>query len=406
MGTPAAYALDLCARIALCTDVPQTITRLFLSSATRKVQALLRAEMEALGMAVRLDAAGNLRGIYRAEDPEAPVFLTGSHLDTVPDAGAYDGLLGIAVPLAALRALNGRSLAFAIEVIAFSEEEGIRFKMPFIGSRAVIGTLSEPDLQRADAAGATVAGALRSYGLDPSRLDDAALTPGTFAFLEVHLEQGPVLESLDLSLGIVTSIIGQTRMEVSFHGSANHAGTTPMHLRHDALAAAAAWISEVERYARACDGLVATVGTISVTPGAVNVIPGSAVLTLDVRHASDGTRGRAVDDLLDKAREDAVGRGVRVAAKRLSHQDAVAMDERLGALLAVSQQTPHRMVSGAGHDAMMLAARVPSAMLFVRTPAGLSHHPNEAVAAEDMQAAIETLLQLFQTPDLLVKEKK
>ena len=402
----AAYALDLCARIAELTDVPATITRLFLSPATRQVHALLRAEMEALGMPVRIDAAGNLRGLYSGASRNADVLLLGSHIDTVPDGGAFDGVLGVAVPLAALRALEGRRLPFTVEVVAFSEEEGIRFRMPFIGSRAFAGTLGAAELARVDAAGIRMADALRTFGLDPAQLRDAAITPRTFAFVEVHIEQGPVLESLSLPLGFVTAIIGQTRLELTFHGRANHAGTTPMHLRHDALAAAATWVSAVERHACETAGLVATVGMMAVTPGAANVIPGSAVVSLDVRHASDAVRAEAVAALIDAARKASASRGVTVTSRETSRQDAVAMDEDLCHLLEAAVETPHRMVSGAGHDAMILASCVPSAMLFVRTPGGLSHHPDEAVAEADVASAIVAILRLLESPGLQPKRKQ
>jgi allantoate deiminase len=396
-GVP--YAVGLCTRIAECTEIEGTITRLFLSPSTHQVHALLQMEMEALGMSVRVDAAGNLRGVYAGATPDAPVLLMGSHVDTVPDAGAFDGVLGVTVPLAVLRGLGGRRLKFAVEVIALSEEEGIRFRMPFIGSRAVVGSLDAATLKRTDADGVSVAEAIRDFGLDVEALDAARLTPGTFAFVETHIEQGPVLEALDLPVGVVTAIVGQTRLEVTFRGRANHAGTTPMHLRQDALAAAAAWISTVERHARNVMGLVATVGMVSVAPGAANVVPGLAAVSLDVRHASDAMRAQAVTELLAAAMREGKARGVAVSSRETSHEDAVAMDERVCAALAEAVEKAgapvHRMVSGAGHDAMILASHVPTAMLFVRTPSGLSHHPDEAVAETDVQVAIEVLGKLL-----------
>ncbi len=396
----ARYALDLCSRIAECTDVPGGITRLFLSEATHRVHAMLRGEMQDLGMDVRVDAAGNLRGVYPGEPDAAPILLTGSHVDTVPDAGAFDGVLGVAVPLACLRALEGRRLPFAVEVIAFSEEEGIRFRLPFIGSRAVVGSLGAPELQRVDEEDVSVAEAMRDFGLEAGDLPVARLTPGTFGFVEVHIEQGPVLEALDLPLGVVTAIVGQTRLELTFRGRANHAGTTPMHLRQDALAAAAEWISTVERHARNVPGLVATVGMISVAPGAANVVPGTAVLSLDVRHAEDAMREQAVVELLAAAELAAKSRGVKVAWRETSREAAVAMGPRIvsaisEAVNAVGYRT-HRMVSGAGHDAMILASAVPSGMLFIRTPKGLSHHPEEAVSTPDVGAACAVFSRLLQ----------
>ncbi len=399
-GAGASYALDLCARIARCTDVEGTITRLFLSAGTRQVHALLRMEMESLGMQVRVDAAGNLRGMYAGQSADAPVLLTGSHVDTVPDAGRFDGVLGVAIALAAVRALGRRRLRFAIEVIAFSEEEGIRFRLPYLGSRALVRTLGVQELARVDEAGVSVAEAIDRFRLNVEELGAAAITAGTFAFLEVHIEQGPVLEALGLPLGVVTGVAGQMQVEVIFRGRANHAGTTPMHLRHDALAAAAAWIGCVEALAKRTDGLVATVGTMRVSPGAANVVPGTAVVSVDVRHALDEVRRSAMRDLLAAAEREGGRRGVTVTARELSRQEAVRMEtglvERMAAAVGEAGFPVHRMVSGAGHDAMILAKAVPAAMLFVRTPGGVSHHPDETVAAADVEAAIGVLLSVME----------
>ena len=414
------YTLDLCDRIAAHTDIPGTITRTFLSPATHAVHALLRAEMEALGMSVRTDSVGNVRGIYAAQNDSssfakgggpastlpAPTLLTGSHIDTVPDAGRYDGILGVALPIALVRALNGHRLPYAIEVIAFSEEEGVRFKTSFLGSRALLSDLTPDDLARTDDDGITIAQALTDYlsgapsqsapsiEVGPQTFSDAALTPGTFAFFEAHIEQGPVLESLNLPLGIVTTIIGQSRLDLTFRGQANHAGTTPMHLRRDALAAAAQWICEVEAYPADDPALVATVGSIHASPGAANVIPGSVTVSLDVRHPSDETRLNAVAALVTKAESIAQSRGLTLTTVDRGAQASVPMDPGLRKALttAAAPYAPHAMPSGAGHDAMILARAVPTAMLFLRTPGGLSHHPNESVSAEDVAAAITTCL--------------
>jgi allantoate deiminase len=399
MGHPE-YVLDLCERVGQCSDGGPGRTRLFLGVGARRVQELLREEMEALGMAVRVDAAGNLRGVYAGAEPGAPVLLMGSHVDTVPNAGRYDGVLGVAVALGCVRALTGRRLGFAVEVVAFSEEEGIRFKLPYIGSRAVVGTLGAAELARVDGAGVSVAGAIEGFGLELKRLDEAVLTPGTVGYLEVHIEQGPVLEALGLPLGVVTAIAGQMQLEVSFAGRANHAGTTPMGLRQDALAAAAEWVGVVERYATGVAGLVATVGVMQVGPGAANVVPGSAVATLDVRHAEDAVRERAAAELVAAAERAGSVRAVAVTVRELSRQAAVAMDVGMVGVISEAVEAPgfgvHRMVSGAGHDAMILAGKVPAGMLFVRTPGGLSHHPDEAVAEEDVVAAMTAMMNVLE----------
>ncbi len=391
-GVGAEYALNLCARVAALTDMPGTITRLFLSPATRKVHGLLRAEMEVLGMAVRVDALGNLRGLYAGLELGAPVLLTGSHIDTVPDAGAYDGVLGVALALALVRSLGGHRLAFAIEVIAFSEEEGIRFRRPFLGSRGLLGQLTADDFSLRDEDGVTFAQAIRDYGLNPDELSGELWTPKTFAFLEMHIEQGPVLESVDQPLGLVVSIVGQTRFALTFLGQANHAGTTPMPLRKDALTAAAEWIGFVEASAKNTPGLVATVGSLRVMPGAANVIAGSAEVTLDVRHADDEVRCAAVEILLRGAELTAKARGIEVTIVQTNEQHAVEMDAVLRQSLmraALSAgEAPQGMTSGAGHDAMILASRMPAAMLFVRSPGGISHHASESVLVADVEAAL------------------
>jgi allantoate deiminase len=355
--------------------------------------------MESLGAEVRIDAAGNLRGFYPGADSNAPRLLLGSHLDTVPNAGAYDGALGVVLAIAVLEALDGRRLPFGIEVIGFSEEEGVRFGVPFIGSRALTGRLDEELLGRRDARGISVRKAIEDFGLDPREIAHAALKDNTLGYLEFHIEQGPVLETLKRPLGVVEAIAGQSRLEFIFLGRANHAGTTPMHLRYDAIAGAAEWITAVEREGRNLPGLVATVGKIEARPGATNVIAGEARLTLDVRHGSDEVRNCAVDSLIRQAGEIATQRGLSVSHNVLLSQQAVAMDpffvNEIEEAVRKTGCEPHRMVSGAGHDAMILAEKVPAAMIFLRTPGGISHDPAESVRVDDVAKAIECGLHLL-----------
>ena len=361
---------------------------------------MVRERMEKAGLQVRVDAIGNLRGTYPGADAGLPRFLIGSHIDTVPGAGAFDGVLGVALGVAMVEQLQGRQLAFGIEIIAFSEEEGIRFGVPFLGSRALMGTVDESLLAAPDSAGITVEQAIRDFGLNPEELDQAAIRDDVAGYLEFHIEQGPVLESWGAPLGIVEAIAGQTRMSFTFAGVANHAGATPMHLRKDALAAAAAWITSVEREAQATPGLVATVGSIEVTPGVGNVIAANATCSLDVRHASDETRIAALGHLILGARRVAEERGLDVRYRVLLEQPAVAMDCTLSRMLehaanAAGFAAP-RMVSGAGHDAMIVAARIPTTMLFLRSPGGISHHPDETVLAGDVEAALQTGMRFLQ----------
>ncbi len=355
--------------------------------------------MTALGAKVRIDAAGNLRGFYAGAESKAPRLLLGSHLDTVPNAGAYDGVLGVVLAVALLEALSGRQLPYGIEIVGFSEEEGVRFGTPFIGSRALTGRLDEKLLSRKDPGGISVRSAIEEFGLDPGELPLAALGDDILGYVEFHIEQGPVLETLKRPLGVVESIAGQSRFEFTFGGRANHAGTTPMHLRYDAIAGAAEWITAVEREANKVPGLVATVGAIEAQPGATNVIAGEARLTLDVRHGLDEVRTRAVENLIREATEIAKRRGLSVRPNVLLSQSAVAMDpfliHEIEQAIRKTGCEPHHMVSGAGHDAMILAEKIPAAMIFLRTPGGISHDPSESVAIEDVAKAIECGLHLL-----------
>jgi allantoate deiminase len=388
---PARDVIGVCRELAAFSEEPGATTRRFLSPPMRDVHARLGAWMENTGMTVTVDAAGNLRGLYPAESAAAPRLLIGSHLDTVPHAGAFDGILGVALGIALVDLLGGRRLPLAIEVVGFSEEEGVRFSVPFIGSRALAGTVDDDLLHRRDGEGVSVREALVDFGLDPARLSEARANRA-IGYLEFHIEQGPVLDRLSLPLGVVTAIAGQTRAEVTFTGAANHAGTTPMSARRDALAAAAEWIGLVERDARSVPDLVATIGRIDVAPGAANVVPGRAIASLDVRHADDAVRRATAERLVLAAREAGDRRGVGVTIDIRLDQRTVPMDEGLTAMVARAVErsgaTVHRMASGAGHDAMILAPVMPVAMLFLRSPGGVSHHPDETVLEGDVASAL------------------
>jgi allantoate deiminase len=392
----AAEVIARCRQIAACTEIAGETTRTFLAPSMHDAHTLLRQWMEAAGMAVEVDAIGNLRGLYPASAPGAPSLIIGSHLDTVPDSGAFDGVLGVVLGVALVEELDGERLPFAIEIVGFSEEEGVRFGRPYLGSLAFVGDLDSDTLRRTDAANISVSAAIREFGLDPAKLGEAVVSDDAFAYLEVHIEQGPVLESEGTKLGIVSAIAGQTRMQLRFGGQANHAGTTPMHLRHDAMAAAAQWICEVERYAAGVNGLTATVGRVRTRPGAGNVIAGEVIASLDVRHSEDGIRRAAARALLAAAADAGATRGVSVETLSAAEEDAVPTDIALAALLrnaALSAGYATRtMVSGAGHDARIVASRLPIAMLFLRSPGGLSHHPDESVHEEDVEAALATAL--------------
>jgi allantoate deiminase len=384
-----------CRQLSKLSEDRHVTTRRFLSKPMREVHTALAGWMSRIGMTVRVDAIGNVRGVYPAAagaNADALRLYVGSHLDTVPNAGAFDGVLGVVMAVALVDLAEGRRFPFAIEVIGFSDEEGVRFGVPFLGSRALAGTFDTALLNRTDESGKTLRDAIGNFGLDPGRIPDAQASSHALGYVEFHIEQGPVLENLNLPLAIVDVISGQSRAELAFSGSAAHAGTTPMKMRKDALAGAAAWIAEVEREAQTTPALVATVGRIAVEPGAGNVVPARAIVSLDVRHPGDHIRKAAVERLSNLAHEIATRRGLTVTWESRLDQPSVVMDSDIAAMLerAVEQAgfTAHRMASGAGHDAMVVAGRMPAGMLFLRCEQGISHHPAENVREEDVAAAL------------------
>jgi allantoate deiminase len=393
----AAEVLARCDEVALFSEEPDRITRTFLSEPMRGLLERTGQWMEEAGLRVRIDAAGNLIGHYDGLRPDAAILAFGSHLDTVPNAGKYDGVLGVLLALAAVKALGGRRLPFGIDVIAFSEEEGVRFRAPFLGSLAAAGRFDRRLLDRTDAAGVTMADAFLAFGLDPARIGEAAYPAGSLlGYLEVHIEQGPVLETLGAPVGIVESIAGQSRIWTEVQGRAGHAGTTPMARRFDSLTAAAEIVLEIERLARSIDGLTATVGALTVEPGASNVIPGRVRLSVDVRHALDHVRLAAANEILARARGLTGQRGVELLVAEQEHQAAVPADpvltDWLVEAVGATGHRPHRLVSGAGHDAGVMATVAPMAMLFLRSPGGVSHHPDERVLPEDVAVGLKVLI--------------
>ena len=383
-----------CRLLAACSDEPGFTTRTFLSDSMRKVHGMLGVWMTAAGMHVRVDPAGNLRGVYAGASTDARRLLIGSHLDTVPHAGAFDGVLGVVIGLSLVEALHGTRLPYSIEVIGFSDEEGVRFGVPFIGSRALVGELDASLLAMRDADDVSVAQAIRNFKLDPSRMADARADANPLGYLEFHIEQGPLLESADCPLAVVDRINGRTAADVTFVGTAGHAGTTPMTSRRDAIAGAAEWIGCVEALAFGTKGMFATNGRIDAAPGAGNVIAGSCRLTLDLRHADDSIRTAAVDRLRLAAEAISGRRRLQVEWSPRFDQPAAAMDPQLVAVLARALEAAGApktvMSSGAGHDAMVLAPYMPTAMLFIRTPGGISHHPEESVDEGDVALALAT----------------
>ena len=394
--------LARCQKIAGFSEVGNSITRTFLSDPMHECHAAISAWMRELGMQVRVDAIGNIRGLLG--NGQRPRLLLGSHLDTVPCAGAYDGVLGVCIALEMLEAFRGSALPFDVEVLGFSEEEGVRFRTPFLGSLATVGLLDQKTLRMQDAAGCSVWEAIKQFGLDPTGMEEARIDDRAFGYLEFHIEQGPVLDKAGESIAVVESIAGQSRLDVVFSGRANHAGTTPMGLRHDALMGAAEWMTALEQYACSVEGLVATIGSVRVTPGAGNVIPGEVRTSLDVRHWSDETRVAGVQEIVSEGARTARKRGLGFEYEERLNQNAVMLDPQLVAIAEQATkrigEVPRRMVSGAGHDAMIMARKVPSMMIFVRSIAGISHHPDEAVHKQDVEKAIRVGVSMLADPML------
>jgi len=391
--TRAARAIAECRLLATMSEEEGRTTRRFLTPPVADVHQHLRSRMMVLGMSVTTDAAGNLRGLWQPENAKGKRLVLGSHIDSVPDAGAFDGVLGVVLSLEWVALAQQMSLPLAIEVIAFSEEEGVRYGLPFIGSRAVAGVFNLEMLTQLDAAGVSMEDAIRAFGLDPGKIGEAQLDDDVLGFVEIHIEQGPVLEAEGLSLAVVEGIAGQTRLGFRFTGQANHAGTTPMDMRRDALAAVAEWMTVVESAARETAGMVATVGKISVQPNAGNVIPGVVGVSLDVRHMNDSIRTHWVGEFIRNGGAIASRRGIEVEWAQKMNEPTVPMDAALSSQLSAAVEDAgfpgKTMPSGAGHDAMMIAQRVPAAMLFLRSPGGISHHPAEDVLEEDVEAVLQ-----------------
>ncbi len=404
--TCAKRVMNRCDELALHTEEPGRVTRRFLTPPMQSVHRLITQWMRQLGMSVRVDATGNLVGRRAAGDANTVdngvanasrrVLIIGSHLDTVPNAGKYDGILGVMLGLAMVELLGQRSLPFAIDVIGFSEEEGVRYATAYLGSRGVAGNFDSTWLGLFDSSGISMRDAMIAFGLNPSEIDLAAYSPeNVIGFLEPHIEQGPVLERAGLPVGIVSQIVGQSRLVVHFRGEAGHAGTTPMVPRRDALVPAARLIAAVQEIGRRTEGMRATVGQVVVHPNASNVIPAEVYLSLDIRHANNSIRLSTVDELVRVAAAFASDDGVDFGVTRRNHTDSVAVSPRMTSILhaAVGDAgiRPLEMVSGAGHDAVVMASRFPIAMLFLRHPGGISHHPDERVDVEDVAVAIDVL---------------
>ena len=391
-------------RLAAISETADDITRVFLTAEHRVAAELLMGWMRDAGMTAKIDAIGNVCGRYEGDRPDLPCLMIGSHFDTVRDAGRWDGPLGVIAAIACVGDLNrrGKRLPFALEVTGFADEEGVRFASTLLGSRAIAGTFNESALGSKDRAGLTMREALVAFGLDPEHIGAAARAPSELlGYVELHIEQGPVLEAKQLPVGVVTAIAGATRLAVELRGMAGHAGTVPMALRRDALAGAAECIVAIEEFcASDRDGLVGTVGYINAMPGATNVIPGMVSFTIDMRSPRDSFRKLAVADVVRQIEEIARRRHLALEIN-VTHENrtvpcAAWLQQQVAEAVKDEGYPVFELPSGAGHDGMAMIDIADVAMLFVRCRGGISHHPAEHVEPADVEAGARVLLRLIE----------
>jgi allantoate deiminase len=385
------------------SERPEHLTRIFLTEQHRAAADLILSWMRSAGMRVHFDAIGNVCGRYEGERPGLPCLMLGSHYDTVRDAGKWDGPLGLITAISCVADLNrrGKRLPFAIEVTGFADEEGVRFASTLLGSRAVAGTFDESVLNSRDSGGVSMREALVQFGLDPDHIGAAARARSELlAYVELHIEQGPVLEAEHLPVGVVTAISGATRLAVVLTGMAGHAGTVPMALRRDALAGAAECIAAIEEFCRTDQGLVGTVGYINAMPGATNVIPGRVSFTIDMRAASDAHRKKAVADVVRQieriAKRRELGLQIDVTHENRTVPCAPGLKAQVADAIGAEGFRVFELPSGAGHDGMAMIDIADVAMVFVRCRGGISHHPDEHVDIADADAGARVLLRLIE----------
>lgn len=392
--------LDELGRIS---ENPDFLQRTFLTPEHRTAHLRVADWMREAGMEVEHDSAGNVVGRYAGTDPNAPALMTGSHLDTVRNAGKYDGMLGVIAPLACIADLHkrGKRMPFPIELVGFANEEGTRFGASMAGSRAVAGTFDGAMLKQTDKQGVSMGDAYQAFGLDPAKVGSCARKPGSIAaFMELHIEQGPVLEHEGLALGVVTAISGAKRLRAEITGLAGHAGTVPMGQRQDALLAAAEAVQYIEKRCTGTPTLVGTVGVLETLPGAMNVIPGKTIFSIDIRAAEDSVRDAAIADVLKEIKTICARRKLEVRITELYASTSTPchpalMDAAEAAIKAQNVPTM-RLPSGAGHDAATLAPLCPIGMIFMRCTRGISHNPLEAVLPEDVEVATAALMHFIE----------
>lgn len=399
--------MDWAETLGAISDSLDGLTCAYMTPAHGRTASQLRDWMLEAGMDAHIDAVGNVVGRYAAAQPDAKTLMTGSHYDTVRNGGKYDGRLGILLPVALVRHLylRGERLPFHLEVVGFAEEEGVRFRSTFLGSSAITGRFDPLLLDQQDSEGVSMREAMGAAGHDSAAIPASARDPASLlGFVEVHIEQGPVLLERGLPVGVVTAIAGSSRYLVELTGVASHAGTTPMGMRRDAAAAAAEIVLLVEGRCSGRGSLVGTVGQLEVPSGSVNVIPGRCRLSLDIRAATDEERLAAVDDILAGVKQICARRGIEEKLWKLVEADAAPCSprlmERLGAAIEAAGLPRFDLLSGAGHDAMEIANITEVAMLFTRCGnGGISHNPLETMTADDAEVAGEVLLTFLRSLD-------
>ena len=400
--THASEVMERIETLAAISEDESGLTRVFASSEQRRASDLVLDWMRQAGMTAREDASGNVIGRYEGRAPGLPCLMLGSHLDSVRDAGKYDGPLGVLTPIACVAAIRegAMRLPFAIEVVGFADEEGVRFQSALLGSRAVAGTFDRAVLDRVDATGKTMAQAMLDYGLDPDRIGEAARRPeDVLAYVEYHIEQGPVLEAEGLPVGVVTAINGQTRLSVELKGTAGHAGTVPMRLRQDALCGAAEATLALEEICRNTENAVGTVGRVEVSPGAPNVIAGSVMFTVDIRAPGDDTRTGTVETFRGRLDEISGRRQLTAHVETVFESASCAcaawIQDQLGAAVRAEEHPLRMLPSGAGHDGMAMIDLTNIGMLFLRCEGGISHNPAEAITLADGETGLRVLLRFI-----------
>jgi allantoate deiminase len=405
-GLSAQRVWDRCEALGGISELAGGLTRIYLSDQQRRANELVLGWMREAGMSARLDAIGNCVGRYEGDRPGLPCLMLGSHLDTVRDAGRYDGMLGVVAAIECVASLHARGvrLPFAVEVVGFADEEGVRFNATLLGSRAVAGTFKPQTLELQDRDGVTLGDALRRFGLDPALIPTAARRGReVLAYAELHIEQGPVLESEGLPVGVVTAISGASRYQIEIEGEAGHAGTVPMNLRKDALTAAAECVLEIERICGRSRGLVGTVGKLETLPGAVNVVPGRVRFTIDIRAPIDSMREEAAMAVFEAVARIGERRKVKVSAQK-THEGRTApcaewLMEQMAEAVEAEGVRVRQLPSGAGHDGMAMIELADIAMLFVRCARGISHNPAEAITLDDIDLSTRVFLRFIERFD-------